>query len=220
MRVFERTATASTANLAGVAALQNTTAGVPLTLTASPVVMSPVRFLQLTSTANMSANLFTVVGTDRSGQRITEVVTGPNANTVPSTMQYATIISITPSATDGVNQIRAGWDAVTYSPWMPLGQGKEGSAGQLFTFPVTAGGTPNWDIEVCSTLVNRRDNLASLGDRVPGIKGDLADGVFALAAAVTATRVDQVLAPWAAVRVKINSGTANVRLRYVASFSG
>lgn len=52
------------------------------------------QFLSLTSAGNLSAVNFTIAGTNSVGAVIGEVVAGPNANTIYSVNQYATVTSI------------------------------------------------------------------------------------------------------------------------------
>ena len=90
----------SQATLGDIAAVQTLAAAGPLVLTASPFLMdsSTLREVALFSTDNNSAVNFTIVGTDLSGLPITEILAGPNNNTVVSTKTYASIVSITASA--------------------------------------------------------------------------------------------------------------------------
>lgn len=86
-----------------IAPTQNSTAAVPATL--SPSTGYPIEFyhLQRTITLTSPANVdnsgvnFTITGTNQYNTPITEVLAGPNANTVTSVHQYHTITSIVPS---------------------------------------------------------------------------------------------------------------------------
>jgi hypothetical protein len=103
---------------AAIAAAQNTTSDTALTLTASPYVPTgePV-YISLTSSGDMSANPFTVVGLDVDGNALTEDIPGPNDGYVTTSNAFSSITSITPGLTDGVNTVSAG----TYSnntSWM------------------------------------------------------------------------------------------------------
>lgn len=97
---------------ANLAALQHTTASTPLTLLSSPTDLSSglpyVSAISLSSTGDMSANMFTIVGTDWRGNSQTQIIAGPNAGSVTTTDLWKTIISITPSATDGTNEVSVG----------------------------------------------------------------------------------------------------------------
>lgn len=88
-----------------VAPLQNLAAAGSLTL-ASPLVINGVgdafitfpniaRTISLTSTNNLSAVTFTITGTDINGQANSVNLSGPNANTVSTSVQFHTISSIT-----------------------------------------------------------------------------------------------------------------------------
>lgn len=61
------------------------------------------RTVALTSAANLSAINFTLFGTDDQGRVISEVLAGPNANTVSSVLNYKTITRIAVSAAVGTN---------------------------------------------------------------------------------------------------------------------
>jgi len=58
------------------------------------------RCVSLTSAANLSGLTFTVRGFDVYGYKMTETITGPNANTVNGQKAWKYIISVTPSATN------------------------------------------------------------------------------------------------------------------------
>lgn len=94
---------------AAIAALQNTTANTALTLTASPYVPDEPIQISLTSSGNMSANEFTIVGLDSDGNDLTVVLAGPDANYVTTNEFFSSITSITPSATDDTNEVSAGY---------------------------------------------------------------------------------------------------------------
>lgn len=64
------------------------------------------RQITLTSANNLSAVDFTITGTDIYGNPQSEVLAGPNANTVTSVDSYSSVISITTNA--AVNQVSVG----------------------------------------------------------------------------------------------------------------
>lgn len=92
-----------TSNTAGLVALQTPASGVGLTLTGAAASLIPKRFVTLTSAANLSGINFTVIGPEGS-----EVITGPNANTVTGTRAFSAITSITPNGTSA-STVSAGW---------------------------------------------------------------------------------------------------------------
>jgi hypothetical protein len=78
--------------------------------------------ITITAAANESAKTFTIVGTDHSGNPITEVITGPNATLVTSVLTYKTVTSVSISAaaagaiTVGNSQSGAS-PAIALDPW-------------------------------------------------------------------------------------------------------
>lgn len=113
-----------TANTAGFAALQAQTGGTGLTLatTAAPAatagsLLPNAVAVTLTSAGNLSAGTFTAVGTDRRGNFLSEVITGPNANTVSGHFLFGTVTSITPNTTNATT-VSAGWAGTNYGPWL------------------------------------------------------------------------------------------------------
>lgn len=101
------------------AASQALTADTPLTLEASAAAITPPRELTLTSADDLSAVTFAIVGVDRYGQRITESIIGPNADTVSSKLIYSAIESITPDATSA-DEVSAGYPQRVCSRWILL----------------------------------------------------------------------------------------------------
>lgn len=116
---YKRTLVVSNASTAGVAALQAPTSGTPLTLTASPVTLPNTgQRPSLTSSANLSAINFTLVGKDQNGLAMTLVIVGPNNNTVVAPMSMSTITSVTPGGTSA-STVSVGWDAAADMPLCP-----------------------------------------------------------------------------------------------------
>lgn len=70
------------------------TASIPLNTPYPFVFPDLARTITLTSSDNLSAVNFTITGTDQFGNPLSEVLAGPNANTVTSVNQYNTIINI------------------------------------------------------------------------------------------------------------------------------
>jgi len=104
-------AAVGTANLAALAA---PTSGTALTLTAGAGITAGTapdgsgsrvysfdveRAVSLTSTSNLSAINFLVTGYNRYGQRQTQLMAGPNNNTVNSLKAFLSILSIVPQGT-------------------------------------------------------------------------------------------------------------------------
>lgn len=109
------------ADAAAFAALQNTTANTPLTLTAAATgatLLATPRELDFTSAADASTVTFRIVGKDRwGGNPITEDIVGPNANTVRTRKVYSSITSITPLQSSA-NTVSVGYPQRVTSPWV------------------------------------------------------------------------------------------------------
>ena len=75
------------------------------------------RVVSLTSTGNLSGIDFTIVGTDVEGAAVSEVLAGPNNNTVVTTALYNTVTSITPDAAVGT-AITAGSGSTGNTAWV------------------------------------------------------------------------------------------------------
>lgn len=65
--------------------------------------MAAQQLLGFTSAGNIAAVVFTITGTDDQGRVISETVTGVNANTVRTVLNYRTVTSIAASAAVGTN---------------------------------------------------------------------------------------------------------------------
>ena len=72
----------------------------------------------ITTTSDEQLATFTVVGTDRYGNAMTEDITGPNATTVVGTKNFATVTSITSTA--DATGVTAGVDGTCESGWFPI----------------------------------------------------------------------------------------------------
>lgn len=98
---------------ANIAALQASTANVPLTLTAGTGIttgfaptgqkiyqIDTPRCVSLTSTSNLSAINYLIQGFDYYGQAMSQLLAGPNNNTVNTTKAFYSVYAVTPSATN------------------------------------------------------------------------------------------------------------------------
>lgn len=94
---------ATVASAAAISALATQGGAAALTLTTVPYVMANPAQVTLTSTGNISAVNFTITGRTKDGALTSEVMAGPNNNTVYSTKIYAAILSITCSAAVATN---------------------------------------------------------------------------------------------------------------------
>jgi len=71
----------------------------PGALTLSTTILDKQRRLLITAAGDESSNTFTVVGTNSAGFAVSEVITGPNASTTQSNIDFKTVSTITALAT-------------------------------------------------------------------------------------------------------------------------
>lgn len=82
--------------------------------------LTTAQHVTVTTSSNETGQSFTVVGTDRYGKAMTEVLAGPNATVVAGTKNFASVTSITGTAdatgvTAGVNgTCESGWYVLNY----------------------------------------------------------------------------------------------------------
>ncbi len=223
MRVIQRIVTPFSASTTAIAASQHMTAGTALTQSSTPYVIAlPAsgdftvnsdgpragRNVTLTSTANLSAINFTIVGFDRYGAPITEVLAGPNNNTVNSKFNYGSVTSITPGTTDGTNNVSAGYASFYYTPWIIMGNYRQHWQ-SVISVQVDAAATVNYDIQATDQSLNDPQNPQY---------GDYTDEIITLASSQTAATNSAMLAGYAYVRLKVNSlSGGNIKLRLVPS---
>lgn len=161
-------------------------------------VLDSQRQVQITAAANETGHNFVVTGTDERGIVISETVAGPNATTAATVQNYKTVTSITISAA-ATGALTVGTNGVGSSPCQVLDQYVAPFAISLFLkFAGVSNATVQYtsDDVFSSTFV---DGNASWTDH----------------ASLTSktTNTDSNLAyPASAVRMKINSGTAQTTL--------
>lgn len=122
--VFTRTLPAAVAT--GICLAQQTAGPADLLLNGSLVVngiaqIGSQRFLDLTSGGNLALINFTIEGTDDAGSPITEVIAGPNATTVTTVLNFATVTRISVDAAVGTD-VTVGTNALGASSTCPLDQ--------------------------------------------------------------------------------------------------
>ena len=113
------------ADLAAIAAFgANPVSTVPLNLN-GPLSVDGVadlgdqQIIGIGSLGNVSAILFLVEGLNGAGQAISEIITGVNAGTVPSALEYSIVLRITPNAT-GAFPVRVGTQGTGGSLPIPI----------------------------------------------------------------------------------------------------
>jgi hypothetical protein len=80
-------------------------------------IMDNFRRVLITAAGNESAKTFTVTGIGANGNAVSEIITGPNATTAQSVLDYKTVTSITISAA-AAGAITVGTSGVGGSRWV------------------------------------------------------------------------------------------------------
>jgi len=99
--------------------------------------------LNLTSAQNLIAITFTLVGTDADGNALTEAILGPNATTVETVSYFATVTSVTASATLGANTMDIGWVDEVMTKTYPINW----RAADAATYASNVTGTVNYTVQ-------------------------------------------------------------------------
>jgi hypothetical protein len=81
-------------------------------------VLDNPRQILITNVGNDSGITFTVKGTSFTGGSISQTVTGTNGSTVATTLDFATVTSITTSGSTSASGITVGTNAVAGSSWV------------------------------------------------------------------------------------------------------
>lgn len=211
--VFTKQLAAANATL--IAAAQSPGAAA-LTLTAPVVVIDVVtstnlaigRRVVITSGGNDSGITFTIVGTNSTGNNITEVLTGANAGTAQSNLDFTTVRSITPSAAVATT-VSAGTNGVGSSPWS-LWNWLGSSPFNLGVGVELVSGAVNFTVQHTYDYPNNLD---------PGVAFPLPFN-FPLITGASATIDGAYTTPIMASRVLINSGTGVIRVRFLVAGVG
>lgn len=116
----------ATAVANNIATSQSVGAGASVTINGSlasggVATLDKPRRVLITSAGNNSADLFTITGTNWSGSTISEVLTGANAGTAQSVLDYATVTKIV-SASATASTITVGTSGVASSAWVRLSE--------------------------------------------------------------------------------------------------
>lgn len=197
-----------------VAQSQTPVAG-PLTLNGASVVngtavLDMPRRILITTAANESANVFTITGTNASGNPISETIAGPNIETAQSVLDYATVSRITVSA-NASGAVTVGTSGVASSAWVALDE---------WALPETAiqivvSGTVNYSVQ--STLDNPNGTMLASGTFTgmpPALINWFNSSDAGVVNATASAQSNFAYVPRLA-RVILNSGTGSV----VATFS-
>ena len=139
--------------------------------------------LSLTSAAIISAISLTVVGTNPDGDALSEAITGPNIATVESTGYFATVTSITASATLGANTMDVGVVDEVASYTFPI----DWRSPYACNIAVDVTGTINFTVQ--QTFVNVLDGTAPIWTNISALASKTADTDSSASVGATAIRV-------------------------------
>lgn len=153
MNITTLTISLATAVANGVALSQTPVGAIAITLNGSLVSGGVATFdvprrVAITSASNASNSTYTITGTDRYGNTQVATLVGPNATTVFTSQDFATVTNITQTATPG-GAITIGTNGVASTPWYVgdwrhcayIGIKVELSPGAVLTYTVESTGT-------------------------------------------------------------------------------
>ncbi len=194
---------------ANAIALSQTPSAGPLTLNGASVsggvaVLDNARRVLITSVANESGNTFTITGTGRGGIPQTDVVTGPNAGTAQSNLDFVTVTRIAISG-NAVGAITVGTNTVASSQWVRFDEWGE----SYVTIQCNASGTVNYTIQTTLDDPNSPTNPVS-----PSAMTWLNTNDTSAVGATTSIQSNFLFLPIFA-RVTLNSGTGSVTSTFV-----
>ena len=132
-----------------------------LTLTATPYVLNPPRHVTITSVGDDSGITFTVNGTTFGGHSISETVSGTNAGTAETTLDFATVTSIRASGATA-DDVEAGYAQSAGSRWVRL----DSWANSQSVAQVTVDGTVTYSVQTTMNDPNDPVNPVAVGDVV------------------------------------------------------
>lgn len=195
-----RTLAAAVAN--SIALLQTTAGAGSLTLNGAlasggvATIPTPSQ-ITLTSTGNISGVNFTITGTDTRGQTVTEVLAGPNNNTVTSVYTYYTITSITVNGAVATNTSVGNAQSGASQP-IPLDLYLQNGS----TASVKVTGTVNYTVQVSNDDPYGVDQSAMVWSSHP----------TAALVAATASQIGTTANAYRAMRIVTNSGSGTAAL--------
>jgi len=183
-----------------IAANQVVSGAAAMTLTASPVTLYAPQRVGITCVGNDSGITFTIVGTTFGGQAATEVVQGVSGSLASSTIDFATVSSITTSGSTSGSGASAGPTGVGGSRWVRL----DSWANAETSIQCNASGTVNYTVQVTMDDPNDPTSPVSVND-VTWINTNDTDAVSAIGDVFTNFQFTPTFA-----RVLLNSGNGSV----------
>lgn len=109
------------------------------------------RVITLTSAGNVSGVNFTITGTDVYGRSVSETLAGPNANTVSTTQEFASVTSVTVNGAVGTNTSVGTGATGSTRPFRPSAEDGVVPANIALYGAIT--GTINWTVQDSPTNI-------------------------------------------------------------------
>lgn len=182
--------------------------GVATIDTSSAANSSPGRRVILTSGGDDSGITWTVAGTNAGGNAITDTFAGSSGGAAQSNLDFVTVTSITPSGAVA-STVTAGTNGVGSSPWWVLNYRGDSPLNVGMAVELVSGSV-NFSIQHTYDDPNSLPNgvVVPLAFDSPVIQG------------ATATADGAYTTPVVAIRLIINSGTGEVRCRFMQAGMG
>jgi hypothetical protein len=174
------------------------TTGPNINLLSASVVLDTQRRLLFTTAGNESANTFVIVGLNAANMTVSENLTGPNASTTQTSLDYKTVISIKALATTA-GTISVGTNGVGSSLWNIMNW--NATPVNIECAVVVQSGSANWTVQYTYDDPNNLPANVS----VPTAFN------HPTLVATTSPLDGAINDPVTAIRFLINSGTGTIR---------
>ena len=203
----------ATASANAICLSQTPAAAGALTLNGALVVsgvaiMDNFRRVLITAAGNESAKTFTVTGIGANGNTVSEIITGPNATTAQSVLDYKTVTSITISAA-AAGAITVGTSGVGGSKWVVF----DAFAPSMISIQCNVTGTIDYTLQ--TTLNDPYDPITPVA---PASVVWVNSSDTAVVNATATKQSNFMFAPVYA-RILINSGAGSVAATFLQSSS-
>lgn len=176
------------------------------------VTLDTARQVLFTSGGDDSSKTFTLSGTDWNGQPISEVVTGANAGTAVSALDYKTITSISTSGAIATT-ITVGTNGVAHSPWVRF---DDYAGNAQVSIQSVVSGTVNYTVQQTMNDPN------AYGDPTYGSPSSVtwSDSGDTAVVSATATKMSSFSFVPIFARVTLNSGSGTVTSTFRQAYLG
>jgi hypothetical protein len=155
-------------------------------------VADVARRVRITTVSNESGKTLTIYGTDRYGNTISETMTGPNATTGDSLLDYKTVTRIAVSAAF-TGAVTAGTGPKASTPWINFVNRYDTPVDIGFAVQLSSGASLTYDVEHTfatnmATSLGPYDVMTheTLGAQTTTQDGNYAFGATAMRATITA----------------------------------